>query len=344
MKFDFAIGNPPYQDDTLGENKTYAPPVYNKFLDAAHEIADKVEMIHPARFLFNAGSTPKAWNEKMLSDPHLKVLMYEKNSSCIFSNTEIKGGIAITYHDTKSNFGEIGTFTAYEPLNHILEKIKAYSGFTSISTIVVSSYAYHFTKELHAQHPEVAQSLSNGHAFDLKSNVFTSIPQVFFDTHPGDGNDYLRILGKIGSDRVFKYIRRDYISTITNTDSFKVFLPAANSNGIFGEKLAPSLVVGPGVCSTETFLSMGSFESEIIATNAEKYTKTKLFRALLGVLKTTQHLTPNNFAYIPLQDFSEKSDINWVLPIPAIDRQLYKKYGLSAAEIDFIEANVKEMA
>ena len=46
--------------------------VYNKFLDEAYKIADVVEMIHPARFLFNAGSTPKAWNEKMLKDEHFK--------------------------------------------------------------------------------------------------------------------------------------------------------------------------------------------------------------------------------------------------------------------------------
>jgi len=60
MKFDFCIGNPPYQDETLGENGTFAPPVYDKFLDAAYSISERVEMIHPARFLFNAGSTPIA--------------------------------------------------------------------------------------------------------------------------------------------------------------------------------------------------------------------------------------------------------------------------------------------
>lgn len=74
MKFDFVIGNPPYQDETLGDNKGFAPPVYHKFLEEAYKIANTVEMIHPARFLFNAGSTPKQWNEQMLQDPHLKVL------------------------------------------------------------------------------------------------------------------------------------------------------------------------------------------------------------------------------------------------------------------------------
>ena len=107
MKFDFVIGNPPYQDETLGDNKGYAPPVYHKFLEESYKIANTVEMIHPARFLFNAGSTPKQWNEQMLNDPHIKVKLYEQNSSKIFANTDIKGGVAVTYRDIKKNFGKI---------------------------------------------------------------------------------------------------------------------------------------------------------------------------------------------------------------------------------------------
>ena len=91
--FDFAIGNPPYQENNQGEgNKTFAAPIYNVFMDGAYEVADKVELITPARFLFRAGSTPKEWNEKMLQDPHFKVLSYEANASRIFPGTDIKGG------------------------------------------------------------------------------------------------------------------------------------------------------------------------------------------------------------------------------------------------------------
>ncbi len=89
MKFDFCIGNPPYQDNTLGDNANFAPPVYNKFMDASYEITDKVELIHPARFLFNVGSTPKEWNQKILNDSHFKVLYYEQDSSKVFPNTDI---------------------------------------------------------------------------------------------------------------------------------------------------------------------------------------------------------------------------------------------------------------
>lgn len=120
--FNYVIGNPPYQDETLGDNKGFAPPVYDKFLDAAYEIADKVEMIHPARFLFDAGSTPKAWNKKMLSDEHFKVLEYEADASSVFPGIDIKGGVAITYHDHTKDYGVIGIFTRMMKLIALCKK------------------------------------------------------------------------------------------------------------------------------------------------------------------------------------------------------------------------------
>ena len=89
MKFDFIIGNPPYQEEQEGDNKNFAPPIYHRFIDGSYELADKVELIHPARFLFDAGSTPKNWNRKMLNDPHLKVIKYEAYSANIFPNQDI---------------------------------------------------------------------------------------------------------------------------------------------------------------------------------------------------------------------------------------------------------------
>lgn len=69
MKFDFVIGNPPYQEET---NDTSDMPVYNFFMDGAYDLGDVCCFITPARFLFDAGKTPKSWNEKMLHDEHLK--------------------------------------------------------------------------------------------------------------------------------------------------------------------------------------------------------------------------------------------------------------------------------
>lgn len=103
------------------------------------------------------------------------------------------------------------------------------------------------------------------------------------------------------------------------------------------------MVIGPKIGSTETFCSIGCFDSELEANNALKYIKGKYARALLSVLKVTQHITPDKFAYVPLQDFTSASDIDWSKSIPEIDQQLYAKYGLDAEEIEFIETHVQPM-
>jgi hypothetical protein len=343
MKFDFCIGNPPYQDETLGDNKGFAPPVYNKFLDAACEIADKVEMIHPARFLFNAGSTPKAWNEKMLNDEHFKIMDYEPDSSRIFLNTDIKGGIAISYRDSNKNFGAIGTFTTYSELNTILHKVLEYEGFESFSNIVITRTAYRLTDKMHEDYPEALGQLSAGHPYDMSTNIFERLPQIFYETMPDDNEEYIKILGREKNERVYKYVKKDYVNKVVNLDKYKIFIPKANGIGAFGEVISSPVIEEPKVGHTETFLSIGKFDSLDEAQNANKYIKCKFTRALLGILKTTQDVTPDKWKYVPMQDFTDKSDINWSTSISNIDMQLYKKYNLSDEEIDFIETNVKEM-
>ncbi len=91
MRFDYIVGNPPYQEETDSES-TRKPPIYNLFMDETFLLADVVELITPARFLFNAGYTPSSWNKKMLQDKHFKILYYEPLSAKVFPNTDIKGG------------------------------------------------------------------------------------------------------------------------------------------------------------------------------------------------------------------------------------------------------------
>jgi hypothetical protein len=121
-------------------------------------------------------------------------------------------------------------------------------------------------------------------------------------------------------------------------------LPSGNGNGTFGEPLTAPVIGIPEVGSTETFISIGSFDTENEAMNLLKYLKCKFTRAMLNVLKITQHLTPDVWKYVPLQDFTASSDIDWSKSVHDIDLQLYRKYGLDEKEIEFIESHVKEMA
>lgn len=359
--FDYVIGNPPYQEEQASRNadgslKNYAPPVYDKFMDAAFDISEKVELIHPARFLFNAGSTPKAWNRKMLSDKHFKVLCYEEDGHKFFPSlsTPIRGGIAISYRDSEKNYGAISAFTKYPEVNNILHKVIHDASFKSLTGIVYSRTAYRLTEVMHSDHPEVRYRederggniglLSKGHDYDMSSNIMNLIPTIFHDEKPSDGKSYIRILGREKNKRIYRYIRRDYVSNVENLDLYKVYVAQANGSGEFGEAISEPVVEGPGVGSTETFLSIGKFRMLSEARAVAKYIKTKFARTLLSVLKVTQNGNRPVWQYVPLQDFTDGSDIDWSESVPEIDRQLYLKYGLDDKEIEFIETHVKEMA
>lgn len=342
MKFDYIIGNPPYQEDVLNKGDR-ANPIYDKFMDESYKIGSTVELIHPARFLFNAGQTPKAWNQKMLSDEHLKVLYYEADASRIFPNTEIKGGVAITLHSTKESYGAIDTFTQYNELNAIIHRVAKIEGAAPrLNSIIASQGLYRFSDLFFDEHPEASAHIGAGTGRKIVSSIMEKLPDVFVDQPSGNKN-YVRFLGRVGSKRIYKCIERRFLEENEFVDYYNLFIPEANNSGKYGETLTEPVVSHPGEGASDTFLSAGQFESESEPINLTKYMKTKFFRSLLGVKKVTQHCPPAVWKMIPLQDFTPASDIDWSKSIPEIDQQLYRKYGLDQTEIDFIESHVKEM-
>lgn len=312
-------------------------------MDAAYQISDKVLLITPARFLFNAGKTPKEWNKKMLEDEHFKVLLYKQNSDEVFANTDIKGGVAITYRSKTENFGMIEIFTQYEKLNTILLKVKKIST-QYLDSIVYAPESYKFTDILHTSMASIEGKLSKGHKYDITSNIFEKLNSiVFFDSKPNDGQEYIQMLGRKNNKRCLKWIMKKYVAKHDNLDKYKLAFPKVNGSGDFGEVLTAPEVIGPGIGHTQTFLSMGTYDTKLEVENLSKYLKSKFARTMLGILKVTQDNKKSVWKYVPLQDFTSKSDIDWTLSVADIDKQLYKKYGLTAEEIEFIETHVKEM-
>lgn len=343
IKFDFIIGNPPYQEETEG---TSDMPLYNTFMDEAYAISDRVMLITPARFLFNAGKTPKVWNKKMLADPHLKIVQYEPDSGKVFANTGIMGGITITYRDTRKDYGAIGTFFSFEEMRSLAAKISPHARKSPFSDIMFSQNHFNL-KRLYADFPEF-QSLisSDGRERRVVSSSFEKL-SVFHSERSG-AND-IKVLGIVDSNRrCYRYIAKCYIEDNGNLDKWKVLLPRSNGSAAIGESSSTPLVgdplIGePEVGFTQSFMGIGSFASRPEAENCIKYVKSKFARALLGLLKITPNNPPEKWRYVPLQDFTPSSDIDWTKSVAEIDRQLYAKYGLDESEIAFIESHVKEM-
>ena len=336
--FDFAIGNPPYQEETSGTCSSDRP-IYNTFMDESYRVAEKVELITPARFLFNAGATPKAWNMKMLSDPHLKVLEYTQKSDSIFSNTDIKGGVVITYRDETREYGAIKTFTSYIELNSIMKKVDCL-GEGSLSDIISNRGMYRFSDRAYKEQPKELKKTSDPR---ISTNAFREMPTLFVEIKPQDGHDYIELLGNLKGERVYRWFRRGYLKEIDNLLKYKVVLPKANGSGAIGEVLSTPIIGTPMTGFTETFISVGNFETKNEAESCLKYVKTKFCRTMLGILKITQDNTKPVWKKVPLQDFTSNSDIDWSKSVSEIDQQLYKKYKLSKEEIKFIEEKVRAM-
>ena len=148
----------------------------------------------------------------------------------------------------------------------------------------------------------------------------------------------MQFLGLVNNKRVYYWGIKRYQAIPDSFYKYKVFVPKANGSGALGEVLSTPLIG-----ATKSFLSIGSFETLNEAENCLKYVKSKFARTMLGVLKVTQDNPSEKWKYVPLQDFTSQSDIDWSQSVAEIDRQLYKKYGLADNEIEFIETHVKEM-
>lgn len=339
MKFSYAVGNPPYQKYTNKNNRM--EPIYPFFMDLSEKVAKTGVMIHPARFLFNAGETPKSWNRKKLEDTHFKVLLFEPTGHSIFPGTNIKGGIAITCWDKSKDFGAIREFISNPILSQILKKVNPHKD--SLSGIHFNRSSYKLTDILYAKNPARLKKVKFSDRLSIASNIFQKFPELFVDNKVEDNS--IGVLGREGKLRKIKFIKSDYIENHQNLYKWKVFLAKSNGTGTYGEILGPVEIGPPGIIATQTFISFGAFNTKAEAIHLSKYLKTKFLRALLGIKKATaDNARKEIWKYIPLQDFSSNSDIDWTLSISEIDQQLYRKYELSNDEIEFIETYVKEMS
>ena len=343
MKFFAAIGNPPYQQESKGANANDTP-IYHHFYDAAMEVAEKVELISPARFLFNAGGTPKEWNSKMLNDEHFKVLSYTQDSSEIFSNTDIMGGVAITYRDSTKSFEPITAFTPFEELNSIKQKVGAKKE-KSLSEIMNNRGLYRYSDKAYEEEPAELKKTADRR---IAPSAFERMPKLFTKEKPSDGKEYIQIYGNLGNERVYRWFRKDFVKTVDNLYKYKVLVPKANGSSAIGGATSTPLIgmplIGkPLIGFTETYISVGETDSLAEAEAILKYVKSKFARTMLGILKITQNNAKPVWEYVPVQNFSNNSEIDWSASVKNIDRQLYKKYNLTNAEIEFIETHVKEM-
>ena len=275
----------------------------------------------------------------------MTVTFFEQNSDKVFPNTIITDGVIITYRNRHKVIGPIGVFAAFNELNTIVEKVEK-DCFQSIQSIIYGHCKFDLEK-LYMDYPEYREVVgSNSRDRRVRANAFEKF-NVFY-TDKKSPSDY-RLLGLVKNDRAYRFVDPKYIENVDWLHGYKVFVPESNgASGVLVKDDSVRVIskpvlglVGEGI--TQTFFTVGNFNTQAEAENLLKYIKSKFARLLLGVLKVTQRNNSETWAKVPLQDFTPQSDIDWTRTIPDIDRQLYAKYGLDEKEIAFIEEKVRPM-
>lgn len=333
MKFDVIISNPPYQLNDGGAQAS-ASPIYQKFIQQAIKLKPKyLSMIVPSRWM-TGGKGLDDFRNEMLHDNRMSIIHDFKDASLCFTGVEIKGGVNYFLWDRDKT----------SPLVHIINdngnqaKTESTRGLLEPGCNVFirsNELVSIFNKAQKLNEPSFANLVSSSKPYGLRNDFFKEprkygLPSIS-QTPISDG---YTIYGLESLKRVKRYIPSSYpLPKKDELNSFKLFISASYGSGAFGEKAADEILGIPGDLCTETFLQVGPFKTKEETENCLSYWKTKFFRALVGVVKNTQHCTKDVYQYVPLQDFSK----------PWTDKELYEKYDLDQKEIDFIENNVESM-
>lgn len=338
MKFNVVIGNPPYQVNDGGGTGSSAQAIYNKFIDICRfEFESKyISMIIPSRWMTGGKGLDKFRNS-MLGDRRIRVLHDYLDAGQCFPAVAIEGGICYFRWDRDAT-GKC-VFVSHTSDQSAFTKERYLS---DDSSDVVIRYAESLSIL------DKTRTANNFSSLVSPRNLFKINIQLL-ESSPVIGG--YKVFGRFDGKRGLMYLSR-YESknerALRFLGNWKVFVSKADgAAGQLGIPI-PARIIGKaelGDCDTictETFLAIGPFATRIEAENVIKYATTKFFRFLVGTRKL-KNMTQKTYSFVPIQDFTENSDIDWSRSIDEIDSQLYAKYHLTEEETAFIEKMIKPM-
>lgn len=340
MTFDAVVGNPPYQIMD-GGNGASAKPVYNIFLEQAQAITLKyVSMIMPARW-YSGGKGLDEFRDKMLDDTHIHTFHDFLNPEQVFPGTNIRGGLCYFLWDYKYNSAEALT-EVFTHENRNVFATRRMLRTSNCDVFIRHGIAINILSKVQSKSTQYMEELvSPRRPFGLGGSLPSSDE---FRTNPTGLISPIKCYGKA---KTVGYIEMDSIKSHKEwVDCWKVFIPRANNIGTeLNDDNLNSFVGEPNTVCTESYIAVGA-ESNLAqnsAANLELYLRTKFARFMHSLAKSSQDSTSKTFKFVPAQDFTSASDIDWTKSIPEIDKQLYAKYGLDEGEIAFIESMIKPM-
>jgi len=347
MKFDVIIGNPPYQLSfgLEGTNSSNAKSIYNLFISQAIKLNPRyITMITPSRWMTRTSQgIPDEWVDKMLSSNQFSVIHDFENSSDCFPGVEIKGGV--NYFLWERDYKGICKYNFHSSGNKEIFLREDYLDSTGSGVVIRNPNAYGILDKVckcegnyfNNQNLNFSGLVSPKHFFD--NSILLTSNWSEFSTTETDTFNIKYYPNKNIHKLEFAWISKKQIpKNIKTKDLHKVYIPAAGGSGTDSQVLGTPFYGEPNSVCSQTYLVIGynpelhNFTKEQCE-NIISYIKTRFFRYLVSIKKKTQNGPRGVYQFVPLQDFNEE----WT------DEKLYKKYGLTQEEIDFIESMIRPM-
>ena len=346
MKFDVIIGNPPYQlgVGNDGGNSAKAKAIYHQFVSQAIKLEPKyITMIIPSRWMTRSvEGISDAWIDEMLNCNKIEFLHDYLNAGDCFPGVEIKGGVCYFLyskdyngkcnyylHDINSKVYEHNAYLNERNIGIVIRDINALSIIDKIDSV---------EKGYTTNEKQNFSSLVSPKDFYTNKETLTSSWKGYRNTCDSDYNIKYYMNKNIHKEE-FGWIKaKDISKNLKTKDLHKVYIPAAAGSGTDSQVLGTPFYGEPNSVCSQTYLVIGynpelhNFTKEQCE-NIIKYIKTRFFRYLVSIKKKTQNGPRGVYQFVPVQDFDEE----WT------DEKLYKKYGLTQDEIDFIESMIRPM-
>ena len=339
MKFDAIVGNPPYMEMDGGAQAS-AKPIYQHFVTTAKQLNPKyLSFIMPTRW-YAGGKGLDEFRDEMLNDMHLEKLFDCLSPEVLFPNTNIRGGVCYflrnSQFDGKKEMSTVITIESGRKPVVMKRPLKV----EGIDIFVRYGYAINILDKVALKNDVYFDDyVSPRKPFGIEANIVK--------TKEFKQNKFNKSIKCLGKGQVYGYINKQLIKQHSEWSSiWKVFTPRANNIGTeLNDDNLNAFIGEPDTICTESYLMIGAgldldkYSCESLV----KYLKTKFARFMHSIAKASQDATSKTYRFVPMQDFTANSDIDWSKSIPEIDKQLYAKYNLSEDEIAFIEEKIKPM-
>lgn len=326
MQFDVIIGNPPYQlGDGGGGGGASATPIYNKFVEAALSLEPRyTTMITPSRW-FSGGKGLDEFRNRMLRDHRFIKLVDFPQLYDVFPGVKIRGGISYWLWGREYDGGcEVVTMIGNEVIGRpAVRQLDAYDVLVRRNEAVSILDKVVAFRVKGKPEPILGNHVSARKPFGLTNERGKP-------TSAGVKNAVL-----VYGNQQTSYLPRTAITNNADwVDQWKVLLVKAHGTSgrddvtILGEPV----VAGPGSACTETYLVIGVYKTEAEARNLAAYMRSRFVRFLVSLRKITQNITRDSYKFVPLLPMNR----TWA------DADLYKRYGITAKQVTFIESLIAE--